>query len=251
MEHRKVSSASVIVPTLNEGRFIGNLLKSLKNQTYGNFEVIIVDGGSRDNTLEIAKKFSARILAKPNTPEFASRNDGGKIAKGNVLLFTSADVIFRKETIQRVLQEFDKDETLGILCGPGQLYEAPLWARIEYTGYYALLEIWTKLTRDFHGSTNFMAVRKGIFKEIGGFQERIDADGYFLNEVASKTKGKFIGDFSVFISGRRAKKMGFVGFNTHFLYALDAFFPFLRETRLVKTLETYSANYRRRQKTAI
>jgi glycosyltransferase involved in cell wall biosynthesis len=243
--------ASIIVPTLNEEEFIGNLLKSLQNQTYKNFEVIIVDGGSYDNTLKIAQEHNAKTIAKPNTPEFESRNIGGKLARGEILLFTSADVVFRTDTILRVIQEFENDKSLGAICGPGKIYNAPLWAKIEYTLYYTLLGMWTKITKDFHGSTNFMAVRKQVFNKIGGFKERIDADGYFLNEVTNNTKGKFISNFSILISGRRAKKMGFIGFNTHFFYALDAFFPLLRETILVKTLENYSVNYRKKQKATI
>lgn len=243
--------ASVIVPTLNEEKFIGNMLRSLKNQTYRNFEAIIVDGGSGDKTLKIAQEHNVKTIVKPNTPEFESRNIGVKIAKGRILLFTSADVIFSTDTIQRVVQEFQKDKSLGAICGPGKLYNAPLWAKTEYAVYYTLLGIWTKITKDFHGSTNFMAVRKKVFNKIGGFKERIDADGYFLNEVGNNTKARFISDFSILISGRRAKKMGFIGFNTHFFYALDAFFPFLRETRVVKILESYSVSYRRKQKSVV
>jgi glycosyltransferase involved in cell wall biosynthesis len=243
-------SVSVIVPTLNEGKFIGNLLRSLRNQTYENFETIIIDGGSKDETLKIAYDFKAKTVVKPRTPEFQSRNIGAKMARGEILLFTSADVIFRTDTIQRVVQEFENDKSLGAVCGPGRLYNAPLWARIEYALYYSLLGIYTKVTKDFNGSTNFMAVKKTVFSKIGGFIERIDADGYFLNEVGSISKVKFISNLSIPISGRRAEKMGFIGFNTHFLYALDAFFPFSRETRIIRTLENYSLNYRKKQKSA-
>lgn len=244
---RRIDS-SVIIPTLNEEKFIGNLLRSLRNQTCKNFEVIIVDGGSFDRTLKIAHEYNVKTIVRPNTPEFESRNIGAKAAEGQILLFTSADVIFPKGTIERLVQEFLKDKCLGAICGPGRLYDAPFWAKIEYSAYYTLLGIWIKTTKDFHGSTNFMAVTKRVFKKIGGFKERIDADGYFLNEVGNNTKAKFISDLSILISGRRAKKMGFTGFNTHFFYALDAFFPFFRETRLVKALESYSLSYRRKQK---
>ena len=241
---------SVIVPTLNEEKFVGLLFRSLKKQTYKDFEVIIVDGGSNDETLEMADEFKAKAVVKPRTPEFQSRNIGAKMARGEILLFTSADVIFRTDTVQRVVQEFEKDKSLGAVFGPGKLYNAPLWARIEYALYYSLLGIYTKITKDFNGSTNFMAVRKTVFSKIGGFIERMDADGYFLNEVGNISKAKFISNLSILISGRRAKKMGFIGFNTHFLYALDAFFPFSRETKIIKTLENYSLSYRKKQKSA-
>jgi len=242
---------SIVVPTLNEEKFIGNFLRSLKNQTYKNFEVIIVDGGSSDGTLKIAKEYHAKTIVQPNTPEFESRDIGGKRGKGEILLFTSADVVFRTDTVQRVVNEFEEDKSLGAICGPGKLYNAPLWARIEYALYYTLLGVWTRITKDFNGSTNFMAVRKKVFNKIGGFKDRIDADGYFLNQVGNNTKARFISNFSILISGRRARKMGFIGFNTHFFYVLDAFFPFFRETKIIKVLENYSLSYRRKQKSLV
>jgi len=103
--------------------------------------------------------------------------------------------------------------------------------------------MWVKITKDFHGSTNFMAVRKKFFDQIGGFKNRIDADGNFLNNLGKRKKVKFIST-SVLVSGRRARKMGFAGFNTHFLYILDVFFPLLRETKLINFLKKTSLSYR-------
>jgi len=234
---------SIIIPTLNEEKFIGNLLRSLKNQTSKNFEVIIVDGGSSDRTLRIAQEYNVKTIVKPNTPEFESRNIGRKIAKGEILLFTSADIIFRRDTIQKITRKFEKDDSLGAICGPGSLYNAPLWTKIEYTTYYALLRMWVRITKDFHGSTNFMAVRKKNFDRVGGFKNRIDADGNFLNNLGKRKKVKFIST-SVLVSGRRAGKMGFIRFNIHFLYILDIFFPFLRETKLIDFLKNTSLSYR-------
>lgn len=234
---------SIIVPTLNEEDFLEYLLKSLERQSCQNFEIIIVDGGSNDKTVQIAKKYNAKIITRQKTPEFESRNIGGKIAKGEILLFTSADIVFRTDTIQKMTREFKKDDNLGAICGPGHIYNTPLWTKIEYTAYYTLLGIWIKITKDFHGSTNFIAVRKKIFDQIGGFRNRIDADGNFLNKLGKRKKVKFI-SIPVLVSGRRARKMGFIGFNIHFLYILDIFFPFLRETRLINFLKNTSTSYR-------
>lgn len=241
---------SVIVPTFQEEQYIRNLLESLRKQTYRNFEVIVVDGGSRDRTVEIAKNYETRTIVRPGEPEFESRNIGGKIAKGNLLLFTSADVIFEAGALQMLADQFEKDATLGGLCGfgLGRVYDAPLWTKIEYNFYYTTLGLWTKLTKDFHGNGSFIAIRQRLFGETGGFTGRTDADGFFLNSLGKRTKVKFVLDLPMRTSGRRAKKMGFVGFNTHYLFALDAFLPLAREMRPVKFLEDYMINYRKRHK---
>lgn len=87
---------SVVIPTLNEEAWLPNLLSDLKNQTYKEFEVIVVDGNSEDKTKAVAKRFQRLI---PNLKVINSnirnvsvqRNLGAKQAKGKYLLFVDAD----------------------------------------------------------------------------------------------------------------------------------------------------------------
>jgi len=235
---------SVIVPTLNEEEHIRNLLFSLKNQSFRDFEVIVVDGGSSDKTIEEVKEFDAMALVRPKMKEFPSRNEGAKIARGRILLFTGADVIMLPNTLEKVVNEIDENDLDG-LCAFGGVYDAPLWGKLEYYFYYILLRLKTNFTKDFHGSTNFMAVRKDEFVKSQGFPDRIDADGFFLNSFAKNRKVKFLnGSKSVMVSGRRMKKMGFVNFNFHFFYVLDSILPFIENWRILKILERKSVEYR-------
>jgi hypothetical protein len=90
-----------------------------------------------------------------------------------------------------------------------------------------------------------MAVKKEDFQKVGGFRNRIDADGNFLNLFASNRKVKFSnGTKYLVVSGRRMRKMGFLNFNFHFLYMLDIFVPFLRESKIITILKRASARYR-------
>ncbi len=57
------TKVSVIIVTINRGEYIGDTLEALKFQSYDNFEVIVVDGGSTDNTLDIVAKYPARVFA--------------------------------------------------------------------------------------------------------------------------------------------------------------------------------------------
>jgi glycosyltransferase involved in cell wall biosynthesis len=235
---------SVVIPTLNEAKNISNLLLSLKTQSFKDFEIIVVDGGSSDNTISQARKFGAITLVKPGLKEFPSRNEGVKIARGEILLFTGADVIMLEKTLETIVNEFGKNEIDG-LCAFGRIRDAPLWGKIEYYLHYSLLRLWINFTGDFHGSTNFMALKKEEFEKVGGFRNRIDADGNLLNSFANNRKVKFLdGTKYLLVSGRRMRKMGFFNFNLHFLYMLDIFFPFLRESKLIMMLKRTSANYR-------
>ncbi|MFX1537940.1 MAG: hypothetical protein ACFFDI_27420, partial [Promethearchaeota archaeon] len=157
---------------------------------------------------------------------------------------TGADIIMLPKTLETVLNEIEQNKLDG-LCAFGRVYDAPLWGKMEYYFYYSLLRLKTSFTEDFHGSTNFMAVKKKEFWKTGGFENRIDADGFFLNLFAKNRKVKFMNGTEYFlVSGRRMKKMGFADFNFHFLYALDSIFPFMGESKIIKMLERKSVEYR-------
>lgn len=98
---------SIIIPTLNEEKYLPRLLTALAGQTYTDFEVIIVDGRSEDKTTEEAKKFSARLKNlriitsdKRNLPY--QRNLGAQNAPGTFFVFFDADVLIPPEFLEGI-----------------------------------------------------------------------------------------------------------------------------------------------------
>src|SRR3989344_5888247 len=87
---------SIIIPTLNEDKYVPSLLKDLQNQTEPNFEVIVIDGNSDDNTLSSCEIFKSDLklsLVKVNKRNVSyQRNYGAKHARGDYILFLDADV---------------------------------------------------------------------------------------------------------------------------------------------------------------
>lgn len=236
---------SVIVPTLNEETRIGRLLRSLQNQTFKNFEVVVVDGGSVDNTAEIAEKFSAKVYVRENCKEFPSRNLAAEYANGDILLFLSADVFLPEDILEHLTKEFAAHKQLEGICAMGMPFNAPLWMKIEYLSFWRMLRLWINISKDYHGSTNFMAVQKAAFERIGGFTDEFCADTIFFNRLARKEKVKMLPRISVFVSGRRARKMGFFRFTTHFLWVVVFdYIPFLRNSPITRVLQNYSSEYR-------
>ncbi len=108
---------SIIIPTLNEENYVGKLLQSLCEQTYADFEVIVVDGQSEDKTIEVVKSFSSRldlkvILARKRNIAY-QRNLGAANARGDLLLFLDADIMLKEYFLERALQEI-KNRNLNI-----------------------------------------------------------------------------------------------------------------------------------------
>lgn len=241
---------SVIIPTLNEEKYLGLLLDSIKLQNLQNFEVLVVDGGSKDRTLEVAKKYNARIFVFPGYGEFISRNMGAKNAKGKYLFFTCADIIFPEGLFKKILAEFRKDPTLIALTGPGYPYDAPLIGKIEYIAYNIIRFLFTKLPnplKRFATSTNFLVVRKEFFEKTRGFAvDNINADGLMGKTLLNMGKVKFTLNVFFYLSARRLKKMGLLNFNKHYLYILENFFFSLSNTQLLESIKIHSGKKHRK-----
>lgn len=98
---------SIVIPTLNEERYIPKLLKCLIAQTFKDFEVIICDGASEDKTIEVVEKFADRlskltVLQNKRRNVAYQRNEGAREAKGVYLQFMDADVAFKKDYLEKL-----------------------------------------------------------------------------------------------------------------------------------------------------
>ncbi len=107
---------SVIIPTKNEGELLEECLNSIRSQSVRASEIIIVDGGSTDNTLEIAQKFGANIIKEQafSSPANA-RNLGAEKASGEILLIMDADVVLGQDCLKNALKIFEEKTVIGVL----------------------------------------------------------------------------------------------------------------------------------------
>jgi glycosyltransferase involved in cell wall biosynthesis len=165
---------SVIIPTLNEEKMIGKCLESLAESRYplDCFEVILVDNGSTDHTLEITQSFSARlrltILQRPGVNISALRNLGAAAAKGEVLAFLDADCSIPANWIENATLHL-ASENAGVIGGDYEIPKNSSW----------VARVWFEVgsaTKD--GEVTFvpsgnMLMKSSTFRQIGGFNETI------------------------------------------------------------------------------
>src|SRR5574344_1329124 len=99
------SLVSIVVPVYNASKFIEETINCVLNQTYQNFELILVDDLSKDNSVEVIKKFKderIRLIEQTEKQLAAgSRNRGIKEAKGRYLCYLDADDLWEKEKIEK------------------------------------------------------------------------------------------------------------------------------------------------------
>jgi len=111
-------AASVIIPVLNGERTIGDLLMALKTQAGGGpFEIIVVDNGSTDRTMEIARLHGAKVLQQPVRGPSAARNLGVQHAQSDIIVHTDSDTVPTRRWLVSLISELAKPGTM-IVTGP-------------------------------------------------------------------------------------------------------------------------------------
>lgn len=107
---------SVIIPNYNAGRYIDKCINSVLNQTYKNIELIIIDDGSIDESLNIIKEYSNKyknilVMRQQNLNASIARNRGIENASGRYLMFIDSDDILYPDAIKKMVEIIEKDES--------------------------------------------------------------------------------------------------------------------------------------------
>lgn len=221
-------SVSVIIPALNEEKYIGKLLASLKNQSYRqNFEIIVADGNSEDKTREIAANMGAKVIIENKRSAAAERQAGVKNASCDILIFLDADVAADYFFIEQIIKPFADPRVVLVGSSLRPLERNLLvWFSCLFWGILVRLSI---LFRKPLVCGQGMAIRKDVFEKVGGFEtEQQTAEDTLLAIKAIKLgKYKYNPRALIYFSTRRIKKMGTLKylwfhlknyFKTHFLH---------------------------------
>lgn len=202
---------SIVIPTINEGKYIERCLKSIKIQTYRNKEIIIVDAYSKDNTIKIAKRYTKKIFYEKRKGCAIARNVGAKHTKGEILVFVDADVILKKDFLFRLDNLFKK----GIIGStfPLNMYDAKSYS-IKFLGFVWNFIVYISNRIGFTMTTGccFAYKRKYFFK-VNGFNNKL-----LLNEdhdlaIRISRIGKFVmAPIAIKTSSRRVKRYGLIKF---------------------------------------
>ncbi len=161
---------SIIIPTLNEEKYLPELLESIKKQSYKDYETIVADNNSKDKTKKIAKKYGAKVI-KGGKPAKA-RNEGAKCAEGNLLLFLDADVILTQGYLKYVVSDFKKRK-LGIALSSIRAYSKENIDKFLYMTADSFIKAVQYFKAHGAGCCGIM-VKKEIHKKIKGFDESIN-----------------------------------------------------------------------------
>ena len=195
-------SISVIIPVLDEEKSIGELLAYLKMYSSDSLiqEIIVVDGGSEDQTRELVKTFGETILIEAPKGRAKQMNAGAKIAIGEILYFLHADTFPPSDFGKQIIQSLEEHHA-G--CFRLKFGDADHW----------LLKIGPWFTRFHHcwfrGGDQSLFIRKKDFDQLEGFDERflIYEDVELIGRIYKVGKFSIIDDFVV-TSARKFRSNG-------------------------------------------
>ena len=196
-QRNEIPTVSVIIPTYNHAKYLSGALQSVINQSFTNWEAVIINNYSDDDTVEIVTKF--------NEPRFtlfnfrnegviaASRNEGLRHAKAPIIAFLDSDDIWYTDKLNRCLQEFENGA--DIVCHGENWVSTDSAPRATFYGPVNRASHKNLLFRGNCISTSATLLRKDLLNQLGGFDEDqtfVTAEDYELWMRLSLSNSKIV-----------------------------------------------------------
>jgi len=163
------TDVSVVMCARNAEKYIENCISSLLDQTFENFEIVIVDDMSSDNTANIIRKFDDKRIRYFRNKEWLkiakSRNKGVKYANGRYVFFTDADCTVSRKWIEEGIKYLEDKNCVGV---EGKIY----YVSKDYEPTFSDHALENRSGGQF--MTASAAYRKDVVMNVGGFDERLD-----------------------------------------------------------------------------
>jgi peptidoglycan/xylan/chitin deacetylase (PgdA/CDA1 family) len=214
---------SVIVPARNEEEYIESCINSIKSQDFRDYEIIVVDNGSTDDTADTARSLGVKVVSEPRAGLPRARERGRRAARGNILVYLDADTIIPPTYLSRIVRCFEERRGVVAVSNPYMFYDGD-W-RINALGalfFKVFLPMYSMLLEALHVSTllggNF-AIRQNALEKIGGFNEGIEfygEDADISKRISKQGDVVFMRDLCTLTSARRYLQQGI--WRTSFIY---------------------------------
>ena len=196
-------SVSVIIPNYNYGRFLSEAIDSVLAQTYSNVEIVVVDDGSSDNSLEILAEYEKKgikVVRQKNSGVGAARNTGVKSSSGDLIAFLDADDVWLPQKIEKQVERLLSNRDFGLVTCAIREFDAAgntIYGETHAKGkegWCAEDILLFKPVTPGPGSSTL--IWRELFEKAGGFDERKEMhpleDWEFLYRAARISQIAFV-----------------------------------------------------------
>jgi glycosyltransferase involved in cell wall biosynthesis len=214
---------SILIPAYNAERWIADTIRSALAQTWARKEIIIVNDGSRDQTLGVAQQFASKtvsIVTQENHGASAARNRAFELCRGDYIQWLDADDLLSPDKIEKQMQAAEQTKSKHVLISSGWGYfmyrpakarfvPGPLWCDLPPLEW--LLRKWE---HNAHMQTATWLVSRELTDTAGPFDTRLlgDDDGEYFFRVIMRSEGiRFIPDAKVFYRASTANRLSYIG----------------------------------------
>ena len=191
---------SVIMPAYNARETITASVRSLQAQTLKNWELIIVDDGSADDTAAVALALAEKdaricVVQRSNSGPSVARNRGVDLARADLIAFLDADDFWAPERLLGMLSVFDKDPSVGVAFSRTRFVDDKSLKPGTLTAHIASLSIVDLMAENAVCSTSNIVCSKSLFTRTGGFTPGLDyaEDQDWLLRVALEGRSRIVG----------------------------------------------------------
>lgn len=201
---------SIIIATLNEERYLRDTLESIHDQkTDKDFEIILGDGESSDNTLAIAKEYGCRIASVPPGNIAIGRQAAAKIAKGKIIVSADADSIYPPNWLEELTRPLQKE--VVATCGKILPSEGTKVEKVFAEAVLNNIASFTYIVKIPFAAASNMAVDKKAFDAIGGYDTELltAEDTDLMKRMMKHGKVAYCPSAICYVSMRRVRQWGY------------------------------------------
>jgi len=194
------SLVSILIPAYNAERWIAETIQSALAQTWPDKEIIVVDDGSTDGTLAVARRFETRgtrVVTQPNQGAAMARNTAFSLARGDYIQWLDADDLLSPDKIAKQMEAMEKSQSKRTLfsCGWGYFRYRPSKAEFVPTSLWCDLSplewVLRKWEGNLHMQTATWLVSRELTEAAGPWDARLlgDDDGEYFSRVINASDG--------------------------------------------------------------
>jgi hypothetical protein len=217
MNRQGVPLVSILIPAFNAERWIAETIRSALSQTWPRIEVIVVDDGSGDATLAVARRFEAervKVVGKANQGAAAARNLAFQLSRGDYIQWLDADDLLAPDKIERQLAALPPQGASSTLLSGSWAYFAyrpqravfvptPLWEDLPPVEW-----LHRKMSQNLHMQTSTWLTNRELALAAGPWDETLtnDDDGeYFCRVLLASSGTRFVAESMVFFQNWSAE----------------------------------------------